>query len=245
MSRGVSAGLLLLLTTGCNVAHEAWRNLHHEPALVWNQWLIHQRLEWQAHQAWKRVRDQYPDAATEFREGFIDGYVDYLDRGGPPHLPAVPPSRYTRQARYYTPEGHARLQQYFLGFQAGQQEAIASGQRQYLTVPVLLSPAAAEPPPFQLASPRKDASAAPLPEAGSDNTARNGSGRGSSGQGYATAGIVAVAPALAPPPRQGPPSDPLNGPEPAAGMQPPADRTLPPPVRATPAELLPAAGGRP
>ena len=53
-------------------------------------------------------------------------------------LPAVPPARFTRHARYYTPEGHCLLQQYFVGFRDGQEVAVASGLRPYLTVPVLL-----------------------------------------------------------------------------------------------------------
>jgi len=154
MGRRVAMGLLLLpLAVGCNVMHEAIRNLHHEPQLLWTQWVITQRVQQQAREAWERVKKEYPECAPEFREGFLDGYVDYLDRGGPAHLPATPPSKYTRHPRYFTPQGHARLQQYFLGFQLGQQQAIASDQRRYLTVPVLLSSPPPEPPPFQLAHP--------------------------------------------------------------------------------------------
>ena len=154
MGRRVAMGLLLpLLATGCNIAHEAIRNLHHEPRLLWTQWVITHRLQHQARQAWEGIQEEFSDCAPEFREGFLDGYVDYLDRGGPAHLPAMPPSKYTRHPRYFTPEGHARLQQYFLGFQLGQQQAITSGQRRYLTVPVLLPSPPAEPPPFRLAQP--------------------------------------------------------------------------------------------
>jgi len=167
MGRRVAMALLLpLLATGCNIAHEALRNLHHEPRLLWTQWAITHRLQQQAREAWESIQGEFPDCAPEFREGFLDGYVDYLDRGGPAHLPAVPPSKYTRHPRYFTPEGHARLQQYFLGFQLGQQQAIASGQRRYLTVPVLLPSPSPEPPPFRLAQPPAP-SDAPPPSTGS------------------------------------------------------------------------------
>lgn len=153
MGRGVGVGMLLLLAAGCNVLQEAGRTLRHEPQSAWSEWVISLRLQRQARAAWERIRVRYSDCVPEFREGFLDGYVDYLDRGGPPVPPATPPSRYLRQPRYFTPEGHARLQQYFLGFQLGQQEAMASGQRQYLTVPVLLPPPPQDPPAFRLAQP--------------------------------------------------------------------------------------------
>jgi hypothetical protein len=177
MVRRVWVGVLVLWAGGCNIAQEAGRTVCHEPQAAWSQWVIRQRLQRQAQQAWRQVRAQYEGYAPEFREGFIDGYVDYLDRGGPLGPPAVPPARYWRQARYYTAEGHARLQQYFAGFQLGQQEALASGQRQYLTVPVLLPPPAQEPPVFRTASPP------PMPPAPAARSGANPSRGSSSGSG--------------------------------------------------------------
>ncbi len=151
MSRwSYGAVLLPLMAAGCNVYSLAIANLTAEPHLAWTEWVIRQELRQQARAAWQEVQSQYPDAVPEFREGFLDGYVDYLDRGGNGSPPAVPPAKYTRHPRYFTPQGHWRLQQYFAGFQLGQELAMASGQRQYLTVPVQLSPPAAEPPRFRV-----------------------------------------------------------------------------------------------
>ncbi|MBA2225975.1 MAG: hypothetical protein WHU94_11850 [Thermogemmata sp.] len=207
--------LLPLLATGCNIAHEAIRNFHHEPRLLGTQWIITQRLQQQAREAWKSIRGEFPDCAPEFREGFLDGYVDYLDRGGPAHLPAVPPSKYTRHPRYFTPEGHARLQQYFLGFQLGQQQAIASGQRRYLTVPVLLPSPPPEPPPFRLAQPSASSN---TPPPSNDSLPPE---QPSSSEGSAAS-------------RDSPPS-----------LPPSREETGFPLPRPTPVELLPRPGGRP
>ncbi len=145
------AALLPLLAAGCNIYSLTLSNLTAEPQLAWTEWVIRHELRQQARAAWEKVKPQYPDAVPEFREGFLDGYMDYLDRGGNGSPPAVPPAKYTRHPRYFTPQGHWRLQQYFAGFQLGQELAIASGQRQYLTVPVQLPPPAEEPPRFRVA----------------------------------------------------------------------------------------------
>jgi hypothetical protein len=50
----------------------------------------------------------------------------------------VPPARYTTNKKYFTPEGHALIRDYFLGFKYGTDVAVATGQRQYLTVPILV-----------------------------------------------------------------------------------------------------------
>jgi hypothetical protein len=101
---------------------------------------IDREIRRDAREAWRTVRSQYPNKAftAEFHDGFVDGYVDYLDRGGDPQPPAVPPPRYTRNKKYFTPEGHVLIRDYFLGFKYGVDVAVATGHRQYLTVPVLI-----------------------------------------------------------------------------------------------------------
>lgn len=109
---------------------------------------IEHRIRSDAREAWKAVRAEYPRRCftAEFRDGFLDGYTDHLDRGGDGTPPPTPPLRYTRHPRYFTPEGHVLLRDYFLGFKYGADVAAATGQRQYLTVPVLV-PDAGGPPP--------------------------------------------------------------------------------------------------
>lgn len=101
---------------------------------------IEHRIRTDAATAWRAVRAEHPRRCftAEFRDGFIDGYTDHLDRGGDGTPPPTPPLRYTRHPRYFTPEGHALLKDYFLGFKYGADVAAATGQRQFLTVPVLV-----------------------------------------------------------------------------------------------------------
>jgi len=119
-----------------------------------------------ARAAWQAVRCEFPRKvfSAEFRDGFIDGYSDYLDRGGDGQPPAAPPLRYTQNKKYFTPEGHALMRDYLLGFQYGTEVAVATGQRHYLTVPVLI-PDGGAPLPIVAVSETgsTDAPAKPLP----------------------------------------------------------------------------------
>jgi hypothetical protein len=158
------AGALWPAAAGCNIAHNAARNIINEPHVVWTQHAIKHDLKKAAKAAWEASRFECPEHADSaaFRDGFIDGYVDYLDRGGNGSMPAVPPAKYTRHKDYFTENGQCLVKEYFLGFKLGRDVAIATGQRQVLTVPVLLplepsgppaftvSPAGAEPPPAMI-----------------------------------------------------------------------------------------------
>lgn len=138
---------------GCNIAHNAARNIINEPHVVWTQHAIKHDLKMRAKAAWETARFECPEHADSaaFRDGFVDGYVDYLDRGGNGSIPAVPPAKYTRHKDYYTENGQCLVKEYFLGFKTGQEVAIATGQRQVLTVPVLLPLEPTGPPAFTLA----------------------------------------------------------------------------------------------
>jgi hypothetical protein len=128
---------LLPALTGCGTVH----NLTTEACLAHTQRALERDLRQDAHVAWQCVRDQHPRRAftDEFREGFLDGFVDYLDRGGAAAPPAVPPVKYVKKKHYFTPEGHCLINDYYLGFKYGVDVAVASGKRQYLTVPVLVA----------------------------------------------------------------------------------------------------------
>lgn len=134
---------------------------------------IEHRIRGDAREAWKAVRAEYPRRcfSAEFRDGFLDGYADHLDRGGDGTPPPTPPLRYTRHARYFTPEGHVLLKDYFLGFKYGADVAAATGQRQFLTVPVLVPDGVPAPAPVPVAevvtppAPTPAPAPAPLPQA--------------------------------------------------------------------------------
>jgi hypothetical protein len=137
------ASCLLPVFAGCGSAHKLTTETH----LVCTQHAIQCDLRKSAHAAWQCVREQHPRRAftAEFHDGFLDGYVDYLDRGGSAQPPAVPPMKYVRNKRYFTPEGHCLIQDYYLGFKYGADVAAASGRREFLTVPVLLADAPGSP----------------------------------------------------------------------------------------------------
>jgi hypothetical protein len=146
------AGTAWPVFAGCNIAYYTARNLTNEPLVVCTQVGIEHQLRSEARAVWQDVRGDYPRRAftAEFHDGFVDGYVDYLDRGGNGSLPAVPPSKYSRHKKYFTEDGQCLVKDYFLGFKYGQEIAIATGKRQYLTVPVLLPQVPSGPPAFTL-----------------------------------------------------------------------------------------------
>jgi hypothetical protein len=159
------AGALSPTLAGCTIAYNTARNIVNEPHVVWTEHAIEHDLRKAAQVAWEEVKGQCAEHAdsSEFHEGFVDGYVDYLDRGGNGSLPAVPPSKFTRQPKYFTENGQCLVKQYFLGFKYGQEVAIATGRRQFLTVPVLLPQPAPEPPRFDV-QPPGTAPMMPLPK---------------------------------------------------------------------------------
>lgn len=145
-----AAGCLAPVLGGCNLYYYAAHNLINEAHVVHTQLEISHELRKDAKVLWQEVRAQYPRRmfTAEFRDGFIDGYADYLNRGGHAQAPTVPPPKFTRDRKYFTPEGHCLLKDYYLGFQYGMDVAVASGQRQFLTVPVVLPVRPEGPPAF-------------------------------------------------------------------------------------------------
>lgn len=159
------AGLIWPAGTGCNLAYNAARTVINEPHVSMTKHAIIHDLRKSARQAFEESRASCPEHADseDFRDGFIDGYVDYLDKGGNGGLPAVPPAKYTRHAKYFTENGQCLVKSYFLGFKYGQEVAIATGRRQYLTVPVLLPVEQTGPPAFNVQPAEQAAPVMPTP----------------------------------------------------------------------------------
>jgi hypothetical protein len=134
------AGCLAPALAGCGTTHTA-HDLTGNLLAAHAQRGIEHDLRRDAREAWRCVRRDHPRRAftAEFHDGFLDGFVDYLDRGGCAQPPAVPPLKYVRNKKYFTPEGHCLVQDYYLGFKYGADVALATGRRQFLTVPVLLA----------------------------------------------------------------------------------------------------------
>jgi hypothetical protein len=131
---------LLPVLAGCHDSCFSARELVNEHRTYHNEEALTRELRRDARCAWREVRCQFPRRmfSEEFREGFLDGYTDYLDRGGDASPPLAPPAKLTRNKKYYSPEGQSLLKDYLLGFKYGTEVAVATGCRQFLTVPVLL-----------------------------------------------------------------------------------------------------------
>src|SRR5262245_16647086 len=143
------AGCLAPVLAGCVSTRHSTCPVTHEVLLAHAQRGIEHDLRKDARTAWQCVRVQYPRRAftDEFHDGFLDGFVDYLDRGGDAHPPAVPPLKFVRSKKYFTPEGQCLIRDYYLGFKYGSDVAIATGRRQFLTIPLLLPDGSVECPP--------------------------------------------------------------------------------------------------
>lgn len=131
---------------GCQLAHSTAHNLWNEPVEYLDQKKVTKRLRQEGEAALAELRQTRRRHCTDdFAEGFVDGYADFLEHGGNTAPPAVPPLKY-RRGRFLNPDGHARVHDYFAGFQSGAETAAGTGKRQFLTVPILLADPVVTPP---------------------------------------------------------------------------------------------------
>lgn len=91
--------------------------------------------------AWERLRTRHSGRgfSADFRDGFLDGYADFCDRGVGCEAPPVPPVPYARYKRFFGRGGNDLVRDYYAGFQHGADTA-AAGSR---PVP---APAPSDPP---------------------------------------------------------------------------------------------------
>ena len=133
----VVAGFGVALT-GCRLAQSAAHVLINEPIEYLDEKKVTAHLRKDGRKLLREWCGHHHKAVSEdFEDGFEDGYADFLERGGVATPPAVPPLKY-RRSHFLNPDGHARVRDYFAGFQAGVDMAAASGRREYLTVPILI-----------------------------------------------------------------------------------------------------------
>src|SRR5438477_8973063 len=96
---------LALFGSGCSFVANIHRNLIHEPVLACDEIQIRRRNRALGAEAFAVMVAQYGcNFSEDYREGFIDGFSDYLTYGGcvqgcgeKPIVPPVPPSRYQRK----------------------------------------------------------------------------------------------------------------------------------------------------
>jgi hypothetical protein len=154
---------LCTLTTGCQLASNAIHNVCYETRL--NTAEVQERCDYEklAKASWETVRttEACAEWSKDHEDGFIDGFVDYLQFGGPGQPPYVPPKRYWGP-KYHTPDGYLAIEEWFAGFRHGVTAAEQSGYRQWAKVP---SAHMTEAPPLPPAGPVDLGPAMPAPAA--------------------------------------------------------------------------------
>jgi hypothetical protein len=143
--------LLCLLGPGCSMFEAVAVNVVTAPVDALDDVTFHLRNRKLAQVAWDDLRRSDPAAAysADYGRGFIAGYADFLNSGGRPVPPAVPPWRY-RRPKYETPEGYRAIEDWYAGFAHGNAAACAWGAGQLLRLPssgVTLDPLATPPLP--------------------------------------------------------------------------------------------------
>jgi hypothetical protein len=128
---------LCLLNTGCGIVTNFCRNIILQPAAQIDECRMEKRNHELAEAAWAQAASNAPERpySEDFADGFIAGYADYLSSGGKGNPPSTPPWGYLTVDRQIA-AGHQAAQEWFAGFRHGSAAAIASGQREWITVPM-------------------------------------------------------------------------------------------------------------
>ena len=128
----ISACLGLVLV-GCSVFTRSktgdWPE-HHEYSRHLDECYARQRAEKRALVA---IANCHPGTNSDFRQGFIQAYVD-IALGANGVLPAVPPERYWRACKR-DPQGYCEANDWFAGYSAGAQRALGSNWHAHNQVP--------------------------------------------------------------------------------------------------------------
>jgi hypothetical protein len=139
---GIVAATCLAAGVGCSgrqsapasFEHLAGRNLTQEPI----RWLDDQQFKKiayrHAEEAWDALGLR-KTASKDYHDGFVEGFVDYLDAGGNGEPPVAPPFRY-RLTFYKNPWGQEATADWFAGFRHGAAVARRSGLRAQVVVPL-------------------------------------------------------------------------------------------------------------
>jgi hypothetical protein len=127
-----------LLVSGCSMYKNAARNLFEAPIDVVDECTFIYGNRKIAQSVWRDFCRANVDAtySPDYAAGFIDGYADYLDAGGRPLEPAVPPWRY-RRPKYQTPDGYRAIENWYAGFRDGTAAAISAVPGDLLRLPSL------------------------------------------------------------------------------------------------------------
>jgi hypothetical protein len=85
--------------------------------------------------------------APSYRDGYLDGFAEFLYRGGSGEPPALPPAKY-RALCYQNLAGYRAIELWFTGYREGAAAARSGGYREFVTGPTALRhPSLVEPVP--------------------------------------------------------------------------------------------------
>jgi hypothetical protein len=134
-------GLLLLLGSGgCSYIPQMAVNTFSAPVDKMNEYMFLCKLHRLARAALAKVEgDDGKKYCDAYEEGFVKGFVDYVDRNGGGVPPAIPPYNLQRAALHNL-EKHNDMEEWFAGFRHGAQVGKASGLRERVVVPISLPP---------------------------------------------------------------------------------------------------------
>jgi hypothetical protein len=133
---------LAVVSGGCSWVHYSTQNLIDAPVQCIHHCQELHRFKALAEVAWNNIREADPERcySEDYADGFICGYVDFLDADGNGEPPAAPPRRYLAPRYHQTPAGLQAIDDWFAGFRHGAATARESGQRQLIVLPLALPP---------------------------------------------------------------------------------------------------------
>ena len=118
----------MALTSGCALTHEtnrvfdlAKRTTQLEPGFyeyIRSDKVAQREARLLAQQAWAEVAANHGDATPDFKDGFLEGFADYLYRGGSGEPPVIPPRGYWH-LRFLNHFGKATIGDWYEGFRQG------------------------------------------------------------------------------------------------------------------------------
>ncbi|MBX9680311.1 MAG: hypothetical protein K2X38_16240 [Gemmataceae bacterium] len=128
------ACLLCLGGSGCSLAQTSTRNAFLGPCEWWEERQENRRYESLAAGSWQSAKSSVDSTQVGYADGYRDGFIDFLKRGGNGEPPPMEMIRYARRKS----ANRCAVDQWAAGFRHGSQDARASGQRWCATKTPLL-----------------------------------------------------------------------------------------------------------
>jgi len=129
-------------TGGWEMYSDCFRNLGEEPVRFVDRLLVISKIKQKANEAWRSVCQASPDHqySSDYADGFLAGFRDYVEAGGSGEPPGLPPFCYRLSCYHGT--GQNAIQDWYAGFRYGSAVGKDSGLREAILVPLGGLPAA-------------------------------------------------------------------------------------------------------